>query len=116
MSLPSQVRGESLVKGHLFRKSSFEPFFSPDLKDEAPFPAGASQAVNLARGMPPPISSGGPRRPGCRRRRAHCPPPSHPAPLPLLPSLGLTLLIFYYSFAIVGMEFFCGILYPNCCK
>lgn len=31
-------------------------------------------------------------------------------------SLGLTLLIFYYSFAIVGMEFFCGILYPNCCK
>lgn len=36
--------------------------------------------------------------------------------LTLLPSLGLTLLIFYYSFAIVGMEFFCGILYPNCCK
>jgi two pore calcium channel protein 1 len=33
-----------------------------------------------------------------------------------LPSLGLTLLIFYYSFAIVGMEFFCGLLYPNCCK
>ncbi|XP_014396545.1 PREDICTED: two pore calcium channel protein 1 isoform X2 [Myotis brandtii] len=31
-------------------------------------------------------------------------------------SLGLTLLIFYYSFAIVGMEFFCGILYPNCCN
>lgn len=38
VSLPSQVRGESLVKGHLFRESSFEPFFSPDLKDEAPFP------------------------------------------------------------------------------
>lgn len=36
--------------------------------------------------------------------------------LTLLPSLGLTLLIFYYSLAIVGMEFFCGILYPNCCK
>ena len=36
--------------------------------------------------------------------------------LTLLPSLGLTLLIFYYSFAIVGMEFFYGILYPNCCK
>lgn len=51
---------------------------------------------------------------GCRRRRAlgrargHCVCPSR--------SLGLTLLIFYYSFAIVGMEFFCGILYPNCCK
>ncbi|KAB0401851.1 hypothetical protein E2I00_010832 [Balaenoptera physalus] len=36
--------------------------------------------------------------------------------LPRMASLGLTLLIFYYSFAIVGMEFFCGILYPNCCK
>ncbi|KAF5929277.1 hypothetical protein HPG69_019298 [Diceros bicornis minor] len=36
-------------------------------------------------------------------------------PLQLL-SLALTLLIFYYSFAIVGMEFFCGILYPNCCN
>ncbi|KAB1255793.1 Two pore calcium channel protein 1 [Camelus dromedarius] len=39
-----------------------------------------------------------------------------PSLLTLLPSLGLTLLIFYYSFAIVGMEFFCGILYPNCCN
>nr|KAF6404313.1 two pore segment channel 1 [Molossus molossus] len=36
--------------------------------------------------------------------------------LPRMASLGLTLLIFYYSFAIVGMEFFCGILYPNCCN
>ncbi|XP_010597258.1 two pore channel protein 1 isoform X2 [Loxodonta africana] len=36
--------------------------------------------------------------------------------LPRMGSLGLTLLIFYYSFAIVGMEFFCGILYPNCCN
>ncbi|PNJ82565.1 TPCN1 isoform 7, partial [Pongo abelii] len=36
-------------------------------------------------------------------------------PLQLL-SLGLTLLIFYYSFAIVGMEFFCGIVFPNCCN
>lgn len=33
-----------------------------------------------------------------------------------LPSLGLTLLTFYYSFAIVGMEFFNGRLSPNCCK
>lgn len=65
--------------------------------------------------MPLPVSAVGPRRPGCRRRRAPGPALSHP-PLPLLPSLGLTLLIFYYSFAIVGMEFFCGILYPNCCK
>uniref|UniRef100_A0A452GBD8 Voltage-dependent calcium channel protein TPC1 n=1 Tax=Capra hircus TaxID=9925 RepID=A0A452GBD8_CAPHI len=36
--------------------------------------------------------------------------------LPRMASLGLTLLIFYYSFAIVGMEFFCGILYANCCN
>ncbi|XP_059975640.1 two pore channel protein 1 isoform X2 [Mesoplodon densirostris] len=36
--------------------------------------------------------------------------------LPRMASLGLTLLIFYYSFAIVGMEFFCGTLYPNCCN
>uniref|UniRef100_A0A8C0TLX4 Ion transport domain-containing protein n=1 Tax=Canis lupus familiaris TaxID=9615 RepID=A0A8C0TLX4_CANLF len=36
--------------------------------------------------------------------------------LPRMASLGLTLLIFYYSLAIVGMEFFCGILYPNCCN
>ncbi|KAL0610720.1 Two pore calcium channel protein 1 [Plecturocebus cupreus] len=36
--------------------------------------------------------------------------------LPRMASLGLTLLIFYYSFAIVGMEFFCGILFHNCCN
>uniref|UniRef100_A0A2K6S0D0 Two pore segment channel 1 n=1 Tax=Saimiri boliviensis boliviensis TaxID=39432 RepID=A0A2K6S0D0_SAIBB len=36
--------------------------------------------------------------------------------LPRMASLGLTLLIFYYSFAIVGMEFFFGILFPNCCN
>ncbi|CAB1319898.1 unnamed protein product [Coregonus sp. 'balchen'] len=36
-------------------------------------------------------------------------------PLQLL-SLGLTLIIFYYSFAIVGMEFFADVVYPNCCK
>ncbi|XP_054519611.2 two pore channel protein 1 isoform X5 [Pan troglodytes] len=36
--------------------------------------------------------------------------------LPRMASLGLTLLIFYYSFAIVGMEFFCGIVFPNCCN
>uniref|UniRef100_A0A7N4NL63 Two pore segment channel 1 n=1 Tax=Sarcophilus harrisii TaxID=9305 RepID=A0A7N4NL63_SARHA len=36
--------------------------------------------------------------------------------LPRMASLALTLLIFYYSFAIVGMEFFYGILYPNCCN
>ncbi|XP_077895201.1 two pore channel protein 1 isoform X1 [Ictidomys tridecemlineatus] len=36
--------------------------------------------------------------------------------LPRMASLGLTLLIFYYAFAIVGMEFFCGLLYPNCCN
>ncbi|XP_064424335.1 two pore channel protein 1 [Latimeria chalumnae] len=36
--------------------------------------------------------------------------------LPRMASLGLTLLIFYYSFAIVGMEFFSGVLYKNCCN
>lgn len=35
---------------------------------------------------------------------------------PRMASLGLTLIIFYYSFAIVGMEFFAGVVYPNCCK
>ncbi|XP_069615961.1 two pore channel protein 1 isoform X2 [Ranitomeya imitator] len=35
--------------------------------------------------------------------------------LPRMASLGLTLLIFYYSFSIVGMEFFSGVLFPNCC-
>ena len=52
-----------------------------------------------------------PEAPGCPAW-----PPVTLSLLTLLPSLGLTLLIFYYSFAIVGMEFFCGILYPNCCK
>lgn len=36
--------------------------------------------------------------------------------LPRMASLGLTLLTFYYSFAIVGMEFFNGRLYHNCCN
>ncbi|XP_063769368.1 two pore channel protein 1 isoform X1 [Pseudophryne corroboree] len=36
--------------------------------------------------------------------------------LPRMASLGLTLLIFYYSFSIVGMEFFSGVLTPNCCN
>lgn len=36
--------------------------------------------------------------------------------LPRMASLGLTLLTFYYSFAIVGMEFFSGRLTPNCCN
>ncbi|KAM4807521.1 two pore channel protein 1 [Rhinophrynus dorsalis] len=35
--------------------------------------------------------------------------------LPRMASLGLTLLIFYYSFSIVGMEFFSGVLKHNCC-
>ncbi|ROI27704.1 Two pore calcium channel protein 1 [Anabarilius grahami] len=35
---------------------------------------------------------------------------------PRMASLGLTLIIFYYSFAIVGMEFFAGVVYPNCCS
>ncbi|XP_075754325.1 two pore channel protein 1 isoform X2 [Pelodiscus sinensis] len=35
---------------------------------------------------------------------------------PRMASLGLTLLIFYYSFAIVGMEVFSGVVYPNCCN
>lgn len=35
---------------------------------------------------------------------------------PRMASLGLTLIIFYYSFAIVGMEFFSGVVYPNCCN
>ncbi|KAG7280895.1 hypothetical protein CRUP_009181 [Coryphaenoides rupestris] len=35
---------------------------------------------------------------------------------PRMASLGLTLIIFYYSFAIVGMEFFADVIYPNCCN
>ncbi|NWX41283.1 TPC1 protein, partial [Steatornis caripensis] len=35
---------------------------------------------------------------------------------PRMASLGLTLLIFYYCFAIVGMEFFAGVVYRNCCN
>ncbi|XP_037536980.1 two pore calcium channel protein 1 [Nematolebias whitei] len=35
---------------------------------------------------------------------------------PRMASLGLTLIIFYYSFAIVGMEFFADVVYPNCCN
>ncbi|XP_077456345.1 two pore channel protein 1 isoform X1 [Stigmatopora argus] len=35
---------------------------------------------------------------------------------PRMASLGLTLIIFYYSFAIVGMELFAGVVYPNCCN
>ncbi|NXA02543.1 TPC1 protein, partial [Nesospiza acunhae] len=35
---------------------------------------------------------------------------------PRMASLGLTLLIFYYCFAIIGMEFFAGVVYPNCCN
>ncbi|XP_056458379.1 two pore channel protein 1 [Gadus chalcogrammus] len=35
---------------------------------------------------------------------------------PRMASLGLTLIIFYYSFAIVGMEFFADVIHPNCCK
>ncbi|XP_030677313.1 two pore calcium channel protein 1 isoform X1 [Nomascus leucogenys] len=51
---------------------------------------------------------------GCRGAVPSCRPR---VTLPLSPhSLGLTLLIFYYSFAIVGMEFFCGIVFPNCCN
>uniref|UniRef100_A0A674NW89 Voltage-dependent calcium channel protein TPC1 n=1 Tax=Takifugu rubripes TaxID=31033 RepID=A0A674NW89_TAKRU len=34
---------------------------------------------------------------------------------PRMASLGLTLIIFYYSFAIVGMELFADVVYPNCC-
>ncbi|KAM8865588.1 two pore channel protein 1 isoform 3-T3 [Synchiropus picturatus] len=36
--------------------------------------------------------------------------------LPRMASLGLTLIIFYYSFAIVGMEFFADVVFPNCCN
>ncbi|CAL8347939.1 unnamed protein product [Lota lota] len=35
---------------------------------------------------------------------------------PRMASLGLTLIIFYYSFAIVGMEFFADVIFPNCCN
>ncbi|XP_061762424.1 two pore channel protein 1 isoform X2 [Nerophis ophidion] len=35
---------------------------------------------------------------------------------PRMASLGLTLIIFYYSFAIVGMELFADVVYPNCCN
>ncbi|TRZ02076.1 hypothetical protein DNTS_016493 [Danionella cerebrum] len=35
---------------------------------------------------------------------------------PRMASLGLTLIIFYYSFAIVGMEFFANVVFPNCCN
>ncbi|XP_023384005.1 two pore calcium channel protein 1 isoform X3 [Pteropus vampyrus] len=64
----------------------------------------------------PPVSSVGLRSRAAGGGGLSCLAPGHPVPLTLLPSLGLTLLIFYYSFAIVGMEFFCGILYPNCCN
>lgn len=36
--------------------------------------------------------------------------------LPRMASLGLTLIIFYYSFAIVGMELFADKVFPNCCN
>ncbi|XP_036385875.1 two pore calcium channel protein 1-like [Megalops cyprinoides] len=36
--------------------------------------------------------------------------------LPRMASVGLTLIILYYSFAIVGMEFFANVIYPNCCN
>uniref|UniRef100_UPI00358DF891 two pore channel protein 1 n=1 Tax=Myxine glutinosa TaxID=7769 RepID=UPI00358DF891 len=35
---------------------------------------------------------------------------------PRMASLALTLMVFYYSFGIVGMEFFAGVLYPGCCN
>ncbi|NWT39111.1 TPC1 protein, partial [Chroicocephalus maculipennis] len=35
---------------------------------------------------------------------------------PRMASLAPPLLIFYYCFAIVGMEFFAGVVYPNCCN
>lgn len=96
-------------------ESSPGPFFHPLTRIRGPPPAGALQLAHLARGTGlPSVSSGvcGARAAGqaglSRRALDHA--------LPLLPSLGLTLLIFYYSFAIVGMEFFCGILYANCCK
>ncbi|KAK2102647.1 Two pore calcium channel protein 1 [Saguinus oedipus] len=58
------------------------------------------------------------------RMARYCQPPTRPTgpgavwqcPVGAGADLGLTLLIFYYSFAIVGMEFFCGILFPNCCN
>lgn len=91
-------------------------FLTPDLKHEAP-PLqallgrqawlGACLSTCQLRGAEARAAGGG---------GLSCLAPGHPVPLTLLPSLGLTLLIFYYSFAIVGMEFFCGILYPNCCK
>lgn len=62
--------------------------------------------------MPPAVSAGG-------NQDVLQLSPSPPALTALslcLPSLGLTLLTFYYSFAIVGMEFFNGRLSPNCCK
>lgn len=66
-----------------------------------------------ARGMPPAVSAGGPGRAAAT---AAPPSPTLTALSLCLPSLGLTLLTFYYSFAIVGMEFFSGRLYRNCCK
>lgn len=90
---------------------------TPDLSHEAP-PLQALSSWWTRLGAC--LSSGqrrGLRRPGLPGELAS---PARPSIilslLPLLPSLGLTLLTFYYSFAIVGMEFFCGILYPNCCK
>lgn len=86
-------------------ESSFEPCFSPDPSHEAPsLQALPRRRTWLGAGLPP--SAPWVRRALGRPAVTVC--PSH--------SLGLTLLIFYYSFAIVGMEFFCGILYPNCCK
>lgn len=73
--------------------------------------------MHLARGMHLHQSAQGSEDAGAAGRAALSRRPSITLSLlTLLPSLGLTLLTFYYSFAIVGMEFFCGILYPNCCK
>lgn len=106
MSLPSQVRGASLLKGHL-------SLASPTISHAAP-PLQTLVGGHLARarGMPPAVSAGGPERAAATAALTR---PDCPCPL-CLPSLGLTLLTFYYSFAIVGMEFFNGRLYHNCCK
>lgn len=105
MSLLSQVRGASLVKGHLSLASPTMSHAAPPLQTLF------SGHLARARGMPPAVSAGGPGR-----AAATVSPATLTALSLCLLSLGLTLLTFYYSFAIVGMEFFSGRLYRNCCK
>ena len=79
VSLPSQVRGASLVKGHLSLASPTVSHAAPPLQTLCDCHSAK------ARGMPPAVSAG---RPGETRTRCSCPrplPPALTAPVPLPP-------------------------------